>query len=79
MKVLSRPLSRDKGERLLITMSDTTATFKKVIAGILSYEVNSHPWRALLNNDTLDIEGFLAFEEDDIKQLTYMNEQEEPV
>jgi hypothetical protein len=53
-------------------MADTSATaFKKVIGGILSYNVESHPWKALVAQDVTDIDSFMALGEDDIKDLTY--------
>ena len=52
-------------------MEDSSVTFKKVVGGILSYNENSHPWKALVAQDVLTIEDFLALDEKAIKKLSY--------
>ena len=56
------------------TTTTTCPTFKKVIGHVLSYNENSHPWKALVHQDIIEIDSFLALEEEDIKALTYENE-----
>ena len=52
-------------------MGDSSATFRKVVGGILSYNENSHPWKALVAQDVLTIKDFLVLDEDSIKRLYY--------
>jgi hypothetical protein len=54
--------------------TDTSAAFKRVISGILSFRENSQPWRALMEGDVLDIPSFLVMDEDAICALSYTDD-----
>jgi hypothetical protein len=47
-----------------------------VIGGVLSYNVDSHPWKALVAQDVVTIEDFLALDEEAIKKLSYVLDNE---